>query len=99
MKDSSEIDQFLGAFKTVVRQYGQDPDAEPQEIGKADPQDLFLGDQDVDDTMRPVRRNSQLLNRKPYQTSETIDINIESALIVVSRVVLTYGDALGYGPC
>ena len=34
----------------------------------------------------------------PYKTSETIEINVEIALIVVSRVALTYKDAMGYGP-
>ena len=48
--------------------------------------------------MGPVRRNSRLINLKPYKKSETIEISIENALIVVSRIVLTYGDALGYGP-
>ena len=48
--------------------------------------------------MGPVRRNSRLLNLKPYKASELIEISVENALIVVSRVALTYGDALGYGP-
>ena len=48
--------------------------------------------------MGPVRRNGRLINLKPYKTSETIEIGADYALIVVSRVALTYGDAMGYGP-
>ena len=96
-KDSREIDRFLGAFETAVRQYGQNPDDEPRDIGKTDPRDLTIGDQNIDDTMGPVLRNSRLINLKPYKASETIEFSVENALIVVSRVVLTYGDAMGYG--
>ena len=96
-KDSREIDRFIGTFKAAARQYGHHPDAEPENIGKVDPLDLTLGNQDDDDTMGPVRRTSRLLNLKPYKTGETFEISVENALIVVSRVVLTYGDALGYG--
>ena len=97
-KDSREIDRFLGAFKTAARQYGQNPDEEPQYIVKEDPPDFNLSDQDIDDTVGQVRRNSRLINLKPYKTSETIEIGVDNALIVVSRVALTYGDAMGYGP-
>ena len=86
-KDSREIDQFLGAFKTAARKYGQNPDDEPQDIVKEDPRDITLGDQDIDDTVGPVRRNGRLINLKPYKTSETIEIGVENALIVVSRGV------------
>ena len=48
--------------------------------------------------MGPVRQNSRLLILKPHQTGETFEVSVENALIVVSRMVLTYGDALGYGP-
>ncbi len=95
-KDSREIDRFLEAFETAARQYGQSPDKEPRDIGKEDPRDLTLGDQDIDDTMGPVRRNSRLTNLKPYKTS--IEYSVENALIVVSRVAITYGNAIGYGP-
>ena len=45
-----------------------------------------------------MRRNGRLINLKPYKTSETIEIGVDNALIVVSRVALTYGDSMGYGP-
>ena len=48
--------------------------------------------------MGPVSRNPRLINLKPYKTHETIEIGVENALIVVSRVVLTSGDAMGYFP-
>ena len=48
--------------------------------------------------MGPVRRKGRLINLKAYKTSETIEIGVDNALIVVSRVALTYGDAMGYGP-
>ncbi len=84
-KDSRELDSFLGAFKTAVRQYGQDPVDEPRDIGKEYPRDITLGDQDIDDTRGPICRNSGLINLKPYKTGETLEISIENALIVVSR--------------
>ena len=95
--DSREIDRFLGAFKTAVRQYGQNPDDEPQNIENQDPRDITLGDQDIDDTVGTVRRNGRLINLNPYKTSATIEFGVENALIVVNRVALTYGDAMGYG--
>ena len=88
-KESREIDRFLGAFKTAARQYGQNPDDKLQDIVKEDPRDITLGDQDIDDTVGPVRRNGRLINLKPYKTSETIEIGVENAFIVVSRVALT----------
>ena len=48
--------------------------------------------------MGPVRRNGRLINLKLYKTSGTIEIGVANAIIVVSRVALTYGDAMGYGP-
>ena len=95
--DSKEIARFLGTFEIAVRQYGQNPDDKPRDIENEDPPDLTLGDQDIDDTMGPVRRNSRLINLMPYKTSETIEYSVENALIVVSRVALTYGDAMVYG--
>ncbi len=44
--------------------------------------------------MGPVRRNSRLLNLKLY----TFGIGVDNALIVVSRVALTYDNAMAYGP-
>ena len=67
-------------------------------MGKGDPRDITLGDQDIDDTMGLVRRNSRLLKLKLYKTSEKFEFSVEYALIVVSRIALTYGDAMGYGP-
>ena len=46
-----------------------EPDEEPQDIVKEDPPDITLSDQEIDDTMGPVRRNSRLINLKPYKTS------------------------------
>ena len=97
-KDSREIDRFLGAFKTAARQYGQNPFNDPQDIVKENLRDITFGDQDIDDTVKPVHQNGRLINLKLYKTSGTIEIGVENALIVVSRVALTYGDAMGYGP-
>ena len=48
--------------------------------------------------MGKVRRNRRFLNIKPYKTNETLEISVENALIVVCRMVLNYGDALGFCP-
>ena len=98
-KNSNEVDSFLEAFETALRRYGKNPDDKPRDIGKENLRDLTFSDQDIDDTMEPMRRNSRLTNLKPYKQSDTIEYSVENALIVVSRVVLTYGDAMGYGFC
>ena len=45
----------------------------------------------------PVCERFLRLNLKPCKTGEAYEISVKNALIVVSRMVLTYGDTLGYG--
>ena len=89
---------FSERFRPQYDQYGQNLDDKPKDIVKNDSLDSNHNDQDIDDTVGPVRQNGRLINLKPYKTTETIENGVVNALIVVIHVALTYGDTMGYGP-
>ena len=81
----------------AARERRQDLDLEPLPIPPEDPWDLSLGNQ-CDETLRPVRQRSRLLNLRPYKMGDDFVVGIENSLIVVSRVALAPGDAIAFGP-